>query len=89
VIVMVVPIRRSRAIEGPALGRLEADSLGTNLAWVFADGRVTKGTWRKNAPSERTRFFVDGREIVLPRGQIFVQVVAKASAASFSVEAAR
>jgi len=90
VVVMVVPIRRSKSIEGPALGRLEADSIGTNTAWVFADGRVTKGTWRKKSPTDRTRFFdARGQEIVFPRGQIFVQVVPKGSAAAFSVEASR
>ncbi len=90
VVVMVVPIRRSKAIEGSALGRLEADSLGSNTAWVFANGRVTKGTWRKKTPADRTRFLDSGgREIVFPRGQIFVQVVPKASAAKFSVEATR
>jgi hypothetical protein len=88
VVVMVVPIRRSKSIEGPALGRLEADSLGTNTAWVFADGRVTKGTWRKKTPTDRTRFFdAAGREIAFPRGQIFLQVVPKASATAFAVEA--
>ena len=90
VVLMVVPIRRSKTIEGPALGRLEADSIGTNTAWVFADGRVTKGTWTKRTPTDRTRFLgSDGHEIVFPRGQIFVQVVPKASAATFSVETAR
>jgi hypothetical protein len=90
VVVMVVPIRRSATIEGPALGRLEADSLGKNTAWVFTDGRVTKGTWRKQTPSDRTRFFdAGGHEIVFPRGQIFLQVVPKALAATFSVEANR
>jgi hypothetical protein len=90
VVVMVVPIRRSKTIEGPALGRLEADSIGTNTAWVFADGRVTKGTWRKKSPTDRTRFLdAAGREMVFPRGQIFVQVVPTASAAGFSVEATR
>jgi hypothetical protein len=90
VVVMVVPIRRSKAIEGAALGRLEADSLGTNTAWVLANGRVTKGTWRKKDPSDRTRFFdAKGHEIVFPRGQIFIQVVPKASAARFAIESAR
>ncbi len=90
VVVMVVPIRRSKAIEGTALGRLEADSLGTNTAWVLANGRLTKGTWHKKDPSDRTRFLdARGHEIVFPRGQIFVQVVPKASAARFAVEAAR
>ena len=89
VLLMIVPIRRSSSIGGPALGRLEADSLGTNTAWVFADGRVTKGTWRKRTPTDRTRF-VDaaGHEVVFPRGQVFIQVVPSTSAASFSVEAA-
>ena len=90
VVLMVVPIRRSKSIEGPALGRLEADSLGTNTAWVFADGRVTKGTWRKRTPTDRTLFLdAAGHEIAFPRGQIFVQVVPTSSAASFSVEATR
>jgi hypothetical protein len=90
VVVMVVPIRRSKAIEGAALGRLEADSLGTNTAWVCINGRVTKGTWRKKEPTDRTRFLdAHGREIVFPRGQIFIQVVPKASAAKFAIEAAR
>ncbi len=89
VVVMVVPIRRSAAIEGPALGRLEADSLGSNTAWVFANGRVTKGTWQKKTPADRTRFLdAAGHEIVFPRGQLFIQVVPKASAATFKVEAA-
>jgi hypothetical protein len=90
VVVMVVPIRRSASIEGSALGRLEADSIGKNTAWVFADGRVTKGTWSKKTPTDRTRFFdARGQEIAFPRGQIFVQVVPKASAATFTVEATR
>jgi hypothetical protein len=90
VVLMVVPIRRSKTIEGPALGRLEADSLGTNAAWVFADGRVTKGTWHKRTPTDRTRFLdAAGHEIAFPRGQIFVQVVPKTSAAAFSIEASR
>ncbi len=89
VIVMVVPIRRSKAIEGAALGRLEADSIGKNTAWVFADGRVTKGTWRKSSASDRTRFLDSaGKEIVLPRGQMFIQVIPKASAATFEVDVA-
>ena len=90
VVVMVVPIRRSSAIEGPALGRLEADSLGSNTAWIFADGRVTKGTWQKRTPTDRTRFLdAAGHEIVFPRGQIFIQVIPKASAATFSVQIAQ
>jgi hypothetical protein len=89
VIVMVVPIRRSSSIQGPALGRLEADTVGRNVAWIFADGRLTKGTWKKASTAGRTRFYdASGAEMVLPRGQIFVQVVPKLSRASATVEVA-
>ena len=89
VVVMLVPIRVSSSITGPALGRLEADSIGSNKAWIFADGKLVTGRWVKKDAKSRTRF-VDaaGAEIVLPRGQIFVQVVSKSSAFSHKVEAA-
>jgi DUF3048 family protein len=90
VVVMVVPIRRSARTSGPAMGAMEADSIGKNTAWVFADGRVTKGTWRKATETDRTRFLdAGGKEIAFPRGQIFIQVVPGASAATFKVEATR
>ena len=90
VIVMLVPIRRSASITGPALGRLEADSIGSNKAWVFADGRMQVATWSKKDAQSRTRFLdAAGAEIVLPRGQLFVQVVPSTKAFSSKVEPAR
>jgi len=90
VVAMVVPIRRSSSIDGPALGRLEADSIGSDRAWVFIDGRVVEGRWEKESASARTRFLdATGAEIVLPRGQIFIQVVGSTSKLDFDVEAAR
>jgi Protein of unknown function (DUF3048). len=89
VIVMLVAIRRSASITGPALGRLEADSIGSNKAWVFADGRMQLAKWSKHDAQSRTRFLdAAGAEIVLPRGQIFIQVVSSASAFSSKVEPA-
>ncbi|HET7678359.1 MAG TPA: DUF3048 domain-containing protein [Candidatus Limnocylindrales bacterium] len=87
VVVMVVPIRRSSSIEGPALGRLEADSIGSGKAWLFVEGRVVAATWKKADERARTRF-VDaaGAEIVLPRGQLFVQVVPRRSAFDYDLE---
>lgn len=90
VIVMLVPIRRSASITGPALGRLEADSIGSNKAWVFADGRMQVATWNKKNAQSRTRFLdAAGAEIALPRGQIFVQVVSSTKAFASKVESAR
>ncbi len=89
VVVMLVPIRRSSSITGPALGRLVADSIGSNKAWIFADGKLTVGRWIKKDASARTRFIdAAGAEIVLPRGQIFVQVVPATSAFAHKVELA-
>ncbi len=88
VVVMIVPIRRSDSIE-EALGRLEAASIGSGQAWVFAEGRVTAGTWTKRDETDRTRFRdAAGHEIVFPRGQIFVQVVPERAAFAYSVAAA-
>jgi hypothetical protein len=88
VIVMIVPIKRSDSID-EALGRLEAASIGSGNAWVFADGRVVTATWKKRTVADRTRFLdVRGAEIELPRGQIIVQVIPARSSFSFAVEAA-
>ena len=90
VIVMLVPIRRSASITGPALGRLEADSIGSNKAWVFADGRMQVATWSKSDAKARTRFLdAAGTEIVLPRGQMFIQVVPSTKAFASKVEPTR
>jgi hypothetical protein len=87
VVVMIVPIKRSDSID-EALGRLEAASIGSGQAWVFAEGRVTAGTWTKRDETDRTRFRdAAGDEIVFPRGQIFVQVVPERAAFAYSVAA--
>ena len=53
------------------------DQIGTGTAWVFRDGKVIKGTWRKKDQGGLTRFFDKaGNEISLVRGKIFIQVVA-------------
>jgi Protein of unknown function (DUF3048) N-terminal domain/Protein of unknown function (DUF3048) C-terminal domain len=92
VVVMVVPIRRSGNIHGPALGAMLADSVGRNTAWMFIEGRVIKGQWEKKSETARTRFLgPDGKEVVLPRGQLFVQVItghAPGGTLSFDVEEA-
>ena len=51
--------------------------IGKGTAWVFRDGHIIKGTWRKNDSSDLTRLYdADGKEIPLVRGRIFFQVVA-------------
>jgi hypothetical protein len=55
----------------PALAQI-----GKGTAWVFRDGKVIKGTWRKKDQGGLTSFFdAAGNEISLVRGRIFIQVV--------------
>jgi hypothetical protein len=93
VIVMIVPIGRSGKINGPSLGAMFAGSIGSNTAWIFSEGRVIKGTWEKKNETARTRFLgPNGKQIVLPRGQIFIQVITGSGIGgrlSYEVEEAR
>lgn len=52
------------------------DLIGKGTAWVFRDGTIIKGTWRKADQGSLTRFYdAAGTEVSLVRGQIFIQVV--------------
>jgi hypothetical protein len=55
--------------------------IGQGTAWVFREGRLLKGTWRKASETATTRLFdAAGREIPLVRGRTFFQIVPKATA---------
>lgn len=57
-------------------GRLEVDLIGEGKAWLFSEGRVQEGTWRKDAVTERTRFYDEtGAQMRLKTGQMWIQVV--------------
>jgi hypothetical protein len=60
----------------PGHKRPALDQIGSGTAWVFRDGAVIKGTWRKDDKGDLTRFYDKaGKEISLVRGRIFIQVV--------------
>lgn len=60
----------------PGYRRPVLDQIGSGTALVFRDGKVIKGTWRKNDNGDLTRFYdASGNEISLVRGRIFIQVV--------------
>lgn len=57
-------------------GRLEMDVHGEGEATMFAEGKATKGTWKKKDRTSRTVFYAeDGSEYDLVRGQTWVEVV--------------
>jgi hypothetical protein len=57
-------------------GRLEADNVGTGVAWISTNGRTVKGTWSKKSKTAPTLLFGrDGEPFVLTPGQTFMQVL--------------
>ncbi|MES2209905.1 MAG: DUF3048 domain-containing protein [Chloroflexota bacterium] len=61
-----------RGYSRPALAQI-----GKGTAWVFRDGLIIKGTWKKADQGGLTQFFdAAGKEISLVRGRTFIQVVA-------------
>ena len=60
----------------PGAPRLEATVVGSGPAWISTNGRTIKGTWKKTALTQPTRFYdAKGNEVTLTVGQTFVQVV--------------
>jgi hypothetical protein len=61
---------------GDNKGRLEADYIGSGVAYVSTNGKTIKGTWVKKSMKGPTRFFDrKGDPVTLTVGQTFVQVV--------------
>jgi hypothetical protein len=72
----------------PKKHRLEAQVIGTGVAWISTNGRTIKGTWRKESLTGPTRFFdASGRVVTLTAGQTFVQVMPIGSFVSFKAGA--
>jgi hypothetical protein len=72
----------------PEKHRLEAQVIGTGVAWIATNGRTIKGTWRKASLTDPTRFFdSSGSLVTLTAGQTFVQVMPIGSVVSFKAGA--
>lgn len=68
----------------PEKNRLEADVIGSGTAWISTNGKTIKGTWKKTALKQPTRFFdKDGNEVTLTIGQTFIQVMKTTDPVSF------
>lgn len=72
----VVVIFMSFAPLNDAKHRLEAQFTGSGTAWVFTNGTLVKGTWKKASMTAPTLLFgPGGGPVTLTVGQTFVQVV--------------
>jgi hypothetical protein len=75
VVVLFQKFRIDTRIE-PGHSRPDITTLGTGKAWIFNEGHLVKGTWRKRSDTGPTRLYdADGVEIQLVRGRTFFQVV--------------
>jgi Protein of unknown function (DUF3048) N-terminal domain/Protein of unknown function (DUF3048) C-terminal domain len=64
----------------PAKKRLEADVVGSGKAWIFTNGRMVVGTWKKAALTKPTLFYDgSGNPVTLTIGQTFVQVLTQST----------
>jgi hypothetical protein len=64
----------------PNKHRLEANVIGSGIAWISTNGRTIQGTWRKTSLTTPTRFYdAAGHEVTLTVGQTFVQVLTQSS----------
>jgi len=72
----------------PRKHRLEAQVIGTGVAWIATNGWTIKGTWRKDSLTGPTRFFdAAGGVVTLTAGQTFVQVMPIGSVVTFKAGA--
>ncbi|HEY5629317.1 MAG TPA: DUF3048 domain-containing protein [Candidatus Limnocylindrales bacterium] len=72
--------------DGSKKHRLEAQYTGTGKAWVFTNGMLVKGTWKKASITAPTLLFgPDGKPVTLTVGQTFVQVVQIGTAVTYKL----
>lgn len=83
VVVMQADFSQTRAPETDEM-TTTYNLIGTGPATVFRDGKAIKGTWKKAAYSERTRFYDEsGNEIELDKGMTWVCVLPTGRTFSF------
>lgn len=77
---VIVQLVREPELNG-GQGRLDIYVGGEGKAWIFRDGQVIEGTWKKSSRTDRTLFY-DGRgqEVALNRGNTWVHVVPETQA---------
>ncbi len=60
--------------------RTRIDSLGSGKAYVFQNGQVTEGSWKKASASQQIRFYdSNNQEIAINAGQVWITAVPTAA----------
>lgn len=73
---IIVQRAATRVID--SYGRLVIDVVGSGTGYYLYDGVIIPITWQKSSDRSRTRYYTeDGKELVMKRGKIWVQIVEK------------
>jgi hypothetical protein len=74
---VIVQIVQEPELDG-GKGRLDIYVGGEGQAWIFRDGQVINGVWKKGSRTDRTLFYdSQGQEVELSRGNTWIHVVPK------------
>ncbi len=76
VVVQVVKIKDTGIVDVIGNPSPEAETVGSGTAYVFRDGRVVEGTWKRRSVHALTKFFdASGRRIALAPGTTWVELL--------------
>ena len=85
VVVQVVKLRLTNVKDANGVTSPEAITVGSGRAYVFRNGKVITGTWKRNGPSDLTKYYDDqGKEIPLTPGQAWVELFPDTLTVSYS-----
>lgn len=74
---VIVQIVREPVLSG-GKGRLDIYVGGEGKAWIFRDGEVIEGVWKKGSRTDRTSFYdSEGNEVEFNRGNTWVHVISE------------
>jgi len=84
--VVVLFMQVSRLNDGSGKDRKDVKYLGSGRAYVFTNGKVVKGTWKKKSLTAPTLLYgPDGQPVTLTVGQTFVQVVPLGTVVTYKI----
>ena len=74
--IIVMTVQRKAVVTRINEPGYQMDTVGSGKAQIFLDGKVVKGTWKKDSAEDREKFFDEaGTEMIFNRGQFWVSVV--------------
>lgn len=73
--VVVVLADESPANDGYPGGHLLYEVVGEGKGYLFQDGKAQKITWEKTDEESMMRFYVDGEEVELNAGKLFIEIL--------------